>query len=281
MSLIGTLRAEGLHVVEVPGWKTRGHGRMGKIQGVMIHHTAGPPYGNMPSLRTLVRGRRGLPGPLANFGLGRDGTVYVVAAGRAYHAGVGRWPGITSGNLHTLGIEIENDGKGQAYTASQLIAGPRLAAALCRYYGLAPTSVIGHYEWAPARKIDPKTWPGRMPAFRAAVRRERNGPPSGKPAGRVKRAISRAKARVSGKLVVDGKFGPRTVAELKKQTGAPSYAKWQPYLQRRLHVKVDGVIGPRTVRVLQHFIGARPIDGRWGSGTTAALQRALNRGAFK
>ena len=35
-------------------------------------------------------------------GLGRDGTWFIVAAGRANHAGVGAWKGITAGNPPTL-----------------------------------------------------------------------------------------------------------------------------------------------------------------------------------
>ena len=37
--LADVLRAEGCKVVEVDGWKTRGHGAMSGVRGVMIHHT--------------------------------------------------------------------------------------------------------------------------------------------------------------------------------------------------------------------------------------------------
>ncbi|GFO83275.1 MAG: hypothetical protein A49_29020 [Methyloceanibacter sp.] len=74
------LRDAGLNVAEQSGWKTRGHGNMGAVKGVMCHHTVGPLTGNMPSLNVITNGRRGLSGPLAQIGLGRDGTCYVVAA---------------------------------------------------------------------------------------------------------------------------------------------------------------------------------------------------------
>jgi hypothetical protein len=47
----------------------------------------------MPSLRLLIKRRSDCPGPLCNVGLARSGAVYVIAAGRANHAGKGGWRG--------------------------------------------------------------------------------------------------------------------------------------------------------------------------------------------
>jgi len=77
----------------------------------MCHHTAGPLTGIMPSLGVVTNGRPDLAGPLAQLCLGRDGTYFVVAAGRANHAGAGDWQGITSGNTNFIGIEAEITGK--------------------------------------------------------------------------------------------------------------------------------------------------------------------------
>src|SRR5215475_8543429 len=90
------------------GWETRGRGEMGTVKGVMCHHTSGAPTGNMPSLGVVTNGRSDLPGPLAQLCLGRDGTFFVVAAGRCNHAGLGNWQGLTSGNSYLIGIEAEN-----------------------------------------------------------------------------------------------------------------------------------------------------------------------------
>jgi hypothetical protein len=79
----------GLKVAEQPGWQTRGRGSVGTIKGVICHHTAGPLKGNMPCLGTITNGRDNLPGPLSQLCLGRDGTFFVVAAGRCNHAGSG------------------------------------------------------------------------------------------------------------------------------------------------------------------------------------------------
>jgi N-acetylmuramoyl-L-alanine amidase len=104
------LKSTGLKVSLVDGWESRGRGDVGDIFGVICHHTAGPKSGNMPSLDTLLKGRSDLKGPLAQLGLGRDGTYYVIAAGRCNHAGVGIWRGLSKGNTNFIGIEAENTG---------------------------------------------------------------------------------------------------------------------------------------------------------------------------
>src|SRR5215472_12378566 len=105
------LLGAGLKVAEQPGWQTRGTAEMGVVRGVMCHHTAGASTGNMPSLGVVTNGRPDLPGPLSQLCLGRDGTFFVVAAGRSNHAGIGNWQGITTGNTNFIGIEAENTGE--------------------------------------------------------------------------------------------------------------------------------------------------------------------------
>src|SRR5262249_41599859 len=104
------LESAGLKIAPIEGWETRGRGDVGNTLGVLCHHTSGPKAGNMPSLFTLIHGRADLPGPLAQLGLGRDGTFYIIAAGRCNHAGKGIWQGITTGNTNFIGIEAENTG---------------------------------------------------------------------------------------------------------------------------------------------------------------------------
>ena len=105
------LKGAGLKVAEVPGWQDRGAGGadMGQVLGVLCHHTGIRSTKNMPTLNALINGRaaeahlKAIPGPLAQLGLGRDGTFFVIAAGKANHAGTGMWRGITSGNTHFIG----------------------------------------------------------------------------------------------------------------------------------------------------------------------------------
>ncbi len=93
------------------GWRTRGRAEMGTVARRDVPSPAGPKTGNMPSLGIITNGRSDLPGPLSQLGLGRDGTCYIVAAGRANHAGRQIWQGITTGNSSFIGIEAENTGK--------------------------------------------------------------------------------------------------------------------------------------------------------------------------
>lgn len=161
-------RSFGLKTVEVDGWRTRGSETFAP-RGVVAHHTAGG-NGEIPSLRVLIHGRSDLPGPLCNVGLGRSGTVYVVAAGRANHAGVGGWKGL-KGNSSVLGIEAENRGTAaDPWPGEQLRAYHRLCAALITGPGVgaAVALVCGHKEWAPSRKVDPHSLD--MDAFRTAVK---------------------------------------------------------------------------------------------------------------
>jgi len=161
------LRADGLRVAEVSGWKTRGADTL-HAKAFVRHHTAGSATGDTPSLGIIVNGRSDLAGPLANIYLGRDRIVYVVAAGKANHAGTpdgGSWKGCL-GNSDAYGLEIEHPGT-SVLAADMHELSARACAALIR--GRFGTSMVcDHSEWAPSRKIDLATGPG--PAdFRALV----------------------------------------------------------------------------------------------------------------
>jgi N-acetyl-anhydromuramyl-L-alanine amidase AmpD len=171
--LADVLLEAGLRVAEQPGWKTRGNGDVDAIAGVMCHHTAGAKNGNMPSLGVVTNGRQDLSGPLSQLCLGRDGTFFVVAAGRANHAGAGNWQSITAGNSRFIGIEAENTGKtegpdGDPWPAVQLDAYRRGVAAILEHLGANAIMCCGHKEYAlpVGRKADPTF---DMDDFRARV----------------------------------------------------------------------------------------------------------------
>ena len=170
--LADTLRAAGLTVVEVPGWKVAGRAEMGPVKGVLCHHTAGPKSGNAPSIGTVEHGRPDLAGPLAQLVLGRDGTFYTVAAGRCNHAGKGAWQGVTMGNTSFIGIEAENTGlPDDPWPEVQMKAYARGVAAILHHVGAKPIMCAGHKEYAlPAgRKTDPSF---SMDVFRIRVAAE-------------------------------------------------------------------------------------------------------------
>lgn len=243
------LEDAGQKVAEVPGWPSRGRAEMGLVRGVMIHHTVGPKMGNMPSLKTLVQGRSNLAGPLANLGLGRDGTWYVIAAGRANHAGEGLWKGQGNGNAHFIGIEAENTG-GQddmPWPEVQMTALRHGVAALLRHAQCGADGCVGHKEYAtPAgRKIDPLF---DMALLRRAVADTLAGAlppavlipaveplPGGRPtlrrgsAGAAVLALQQA----LGIVPADGDFGPATEAAVRA-------------FQRDQRLVPDGIFGPKS-----------------------------------
>ena len=164
--LPNAFRGSGLSVIEYQGWQSRGHGTPGPLEGVVCHHTAGPPTGDTPSLNTVVYGRSDLPGPLCNLYLSRSGVVYIIASGIGYHAGntVVGWGDNNSG----CGIEAEATGV-DPWPKQQYDAYSRMCACLASYYRLPIDHVAGHKEVCdpPGRKIDPNF---DMNAFRTTVK---------------------------------------------------------------------------------------------------------------
>lgn len=180
--LADVLRAAGLTVVEVGDWKTNGYTppetgvtqELAAYAGNLWHHTATGraafDRSNAPTLDMCVNGRPDLPGPLCNGVLGRDGTVYLIAAGKANHAGRGSAAGIPTdaGNYYLVGWEMESSGVAPwDWTPEQLDAAPRIAAATERAYGFELE--LGHLEYSSEGKIDPAGWPGGMDGFRDTV----------------------------------------------------------------------------------------------------------------
>ena len=283
--LARVLRDAGLKVVEVPGWKTRGHGGMGRIKGILAHHTAGPhrsrTSSNYPSLAVVRDGRSGLPGPLAQLGIGYDGTWYVIAAGLAYHSGKVDNP--SYGNTHALGIEAENPGDGSAWPKAQYESYVRGVAALIAEWG-GKIQVRGHKEAAVprGRKIDPTF---SMDRFRADVGKVNLGEnfkpspapkpkpgPSGGTTGGASKAPAKARKGPSGQ----GKAATKSVQRVLKRCG--------DYRGR-----IDGDYGPLTIAGVKSYQARQNrsgnagllVDGDWGSVTRSwlnwvkKLQRAL------
>lgn len=170
--LADAIRAEGAKVVETNGWKTRGWGSDSDFvggRGVMEHHTASSKTaGNAPALGFVTTGSS--IAPLCNLLIGRDGTVFVVAAGKANHGGLGGpWRTVPkdSANTYTVGIEIENNGIGEPYPTAQILAVMQSTKAILERQKHDAEWAVAHKEWAPTRKIDPSF---SMSAFRADLK---------------------------------------------------------------------------------------------------------------
>jgi N-acetyl-anhydromuramyl-L-alanine amidase AmpD len=176
------IRGYGVPVIEVDGWRERGSATFDP-QVIVCHHTANPNRADAPSLGLVIRGRADLPGPLCQVLLSRSGIAYIVASGRANHAGAGGWKGV-SGNTKALGIEAENDGVGEPWPQAQLESYLRIAAAMCD--GTIPMRgtewVCGHKEWAPSRKVDPRGIDMNWFRGKCARRRDEHHHNGGQPA---------------------------------------------------------------------------------------------------
>jgi hypothetical protein len=139
-------------------WADRTHGVMGTVTGVVRHHTGtGINYARLddyPTLRVVRQGRPDLPGPLCTWGIGRSGTIYLINAGVAWHAGGGYWRGVSDANGHMWGIEAESDGS--YWTAAETDAYHRLVASALYELGRGWEWAPRHAQWAlpKGRKTD-------------------------------------------------------------------------------------------------------------------------------
>lgn len=178
------LKRYGVPTVLQPGWDSRGSSDFSP-RGLVIHHDAF--NSSTPSstiISTMVNGRPDLPGPLCHVwidddkddtGAKGDPAAYVIAAGRANHAGSGSWKGL-SGNSSVLGIEARNAGTGEPWSAAMLDCYARVCAALLDGIQADTGYMCGHKEWT-TRKIDPAGID--MPSWRNRVQGVRSG--GGKP----------------------------------------------------------------------------------------------------
>ncbi|WP_327303001.1 N-acetylmuramoyl-L-alanine amidase [Streptomyces sp. NBC_01298] len=193
-ALVAALRAEGVRVVERPGWRTRNRnhkGPWGPVRGVMIHHTVTSGTANTVSI--CENGYSGLPGPLCHGVIAKDGTVYLVGNGRANHAGAGDSDVLAAviaeralppaneadadGNTSFYGFECENLGDGSdPWPGAQLEAIEKVSAAICLAHKWGAASVIGHREWQPG-KVDPKGF--AMSGLRQRIAGRLAGSPGG------------------------------------------------------------------------------------------------------
>jgi LysM repeat protein len=175
------MRKWGFDVHVHPTAETNGRPRAFDPLGVIRHHTgASQRATEQGTLRFVLKGNADLPGPLCQFFIARDGTVHVVTLGAANHAGLGGpWRDVPkdSGNRYLVGVEVDNDGKTEVYPDAQLAASRHLDAALLITMGKDSSWLIGHKEWAPRRKVDPKYDMNRERQLVAQIIKEKTAPP--------------------------------------------------------------------------------------------------------
>lgn len=161
------LRAAGLTVIELPGWKTNAEddGGFDPI-GILFHHDAmGLHNMNVPTNMA----RRGEGG--SQLWIRYDGVCVTLAAGRKWHAGLGIGYGEIGrdqGNTKMLGIETDYSGTG-SWPAALVDSINRASAALAQHYGFPTSNCCGHKEYTrdTGRKIDPANYD--LDAWRAQL----------------------------------------------------------------------------------------------------------------
>lgn len=255
----------GLTVRFESGWKRRGASggaQMKAVAGVLWHHDVSPRSGTYPLRNMLKNGRAGLTGPLCHIGFDRDGTVWVVGAGKANHAGTGKVSGVprNGGNTRLIGIEMTSAGtRPWDWTAAQLRQMPRLGAALSDIFGLSTSQHWAHYEYQNG-KIDPAGLPGNMPGLRSRIGAVRFGGISGGGATVPRPSVPADDGLSSGLADVDK--AQRSLAALGYDPGP-----------------LDGIFGTRTetaTRQAQQDLGITPADGRPGPATRTILEDAVS-----
>lgn len=269
--LLDALRNEGVNVIPLSGWETRGRGPMGEIKGIMNHHTAGPKDATgTPSLRLIANGRPGfvgggrtyppLPGPLSQLYLATNGDCHLVAAGRCNHAGEGVWEGVVTGNLSFIGMEMENAGDGtDDWPREQYEAAIKVNAGVLRhlYPATPPSSAVrwacGHKEYARprGRKIDPAL---PMDQFRLDVQRQLSGSP-------IVPTLTVGQTKVMA--------APVQHSMLRLGDRGASVSQ----LQALLGIKADGIFGPDTKLAVEQFQRTHGlvVDGKVGPKTWGEL----------
>lgn len=303
----------GFDVQVHPTAETNGRPRAFDPLGVIRHHTGSSQRATeQGTLGFVLKGNADLPGPLCQFFIARDGTIHVVTLGAANHAGLGGpWRDVPkdSGNRYLVGVEVDNDGKTEVYPDAQLAASRHLDAALLITMGKDSSWLIGHKEWAPRRKVDPKLDMHRERALVAAIIAEKTKPTvigyvvqagdtlwgiAKKFGTTVANLITRNKLTSdviqpgqvldtsttdAPPVAVDPTAKPQTQPILGLGDSGPAVAKLQSELNRVFQtyskLSVDGDFGPATEKVIKEFqarVGL-PVDGIVGANTWDQLAR--------
>lgn len=271
------LRAFGVEVKELPGWKDWGVGDFDDIRGVACHHTAGANTSAQFIARNPMLGNQ----LSSQIHLGRDGVATMCGAGIAWHFGEaekpsfpevlrgyvnrksnGAWKSYTAANARMIAIEAVNAGDGsQPWPQVQMDAYARICAAICWYLGLPVSSVLGHKEGT-ARKIDPNF---DMNAFRKSVQKYVNNPPfKGGSSGGATMADGSLFGKDQVGALHEAKVASKEALEVAKRT------------ERKVDLILDQLAGPeRNNNGMPKFTGWRG-DQAWpGTGGVTTVQNIV------
>ena len=184
----------GIKYKVVAGWENRGRPISAGYfdpNGSLTHHagTKSSATSPAPSLKTLIEGRSDLKGPLCQVATDYNGVVYIIAAGRANHAGKARATmgnPAGDGNAMYIGDEVMTSGL-QTMPPAQYNAAVLVAVAIADHFkqtngakaGLhSTTSLSGKWDLGAGNgRVEPYS----ITKFRADVTARLKAGPPGKP----------------------------------------------------------------------------------------------------
>ncbi|MCE2993445.1 MAG: N-acetylmuramoyl-L-alanine amidase [Alphaproteobacteria bacterium] len=121
------------------------------IDTIVIHHTATNDLET--ALKILTQNQYQVS---SHYVIDKDGSVYYLVHEnkKAWHAGISSWRGREGMNDYSIGIELVNNGF-QAFPEKQMDALIELCLGIMDRHNIDQRNVIGHFDVAPKRKIDP------------------------------------------------------------------------------------------------------------------------------
>ena len=264
------LQAAGLQVDTYPGWETRGSESWGPLRGLICHATASSQNStDAGDMRVLwVTGSVTAPAPISQLFLSRSGTWTVGATGRCNHVLTGdKGPHRGYGNSYLIGVEAQNDNRGEPWSPHMLDSYIRGVAAICGHMGW-PASVVAAHREHQTGKSDP--YGVDMDAFRADVQAILSGEDddmlcqkgqSGRKVQALQFLLVECGADL-GPAGADGKYGQATADALAAITGdaGDDYGPWQWAKLFTKHAQVNGFPAPGPVPAHHHETGPAVID---------------------
>ena len=121
------------------------------IDTIVIHHTA--TNDAETALKLLTQKEYQVS---SHYLIDKDGVIYhlVDESKKAWHAGISNWRGRENINDYSIGIELVNNGF-QAFPDKQMKALIELCKEIMERHNISERNVVGHFDIAPNRKIDP------------------------------------------------------------------------------------------------------------------------------
>jgi len=124
--------------------------RTAAIEYIILHYTE-MPFSEALSKLTDVSSQVS-----CHYLIREDGQIFQLVSDDliAWHAGESSWKDSVKLNQNSIGIELDNLGKGP-FTNNQMQACLQLCHYLTNKHNIDTANIIGHSDIAPARKIDP------------------------------------------------------------------------------------------------------------------------------